>query len=51
MTIYIAGAISKNPNYKADFENAEKALKEKGFDKIISSTVLPTLFDIDEYIK
>jgi len=34
MTVYIAGAISKNPNYKTDFEIAEKTLKEKGFDKL-----------------
>ena len=29
MTIYIADSISKNSNYKTDFENAEKTLKEE----------------------
>ena len=29
MKIYISGAISNNPNYREDFEKAEKYLKEK----------------------
>ncbi|UTC82702.1 DUF4406 domain-containing protein [Treponema denticola] len=29
--IYLCGAITKNPNYKMDFENARKKLIEAGF--------------------
>ena len=29
--IYLSGAISNNPNYKQDFENARKRLIEAGF--------------------
>lgn len=29
--LYLCGAISNNPNYKTDFENARKKLVEAGF--------------------
>lgn len=32
--IYISGKITGNPDYKADFEKAEKTLREKGFNAI-----------------
>lgn len=50
MTVYIAGAISKNPNYKADFEKAENDLKAKGFTKIISPTILPSNLEYEQYM-
>lgn len=34
MKVYIAGAISENPNYKEQFEQAEKKLKSDGYEVI-----------------
>jgi len=39
MKLYLSGAISANPNYKNDFENARGRLNDAGF-----AVVSPTLF-------
>ena len=39
MKVYLSGAISANPNYKNDFENARKRLNDAGF-----AVVSPTIF-------
>lgn len=39
MKLYLSGAISANPNYKNDFENARKRLNDAGF-----AVVSPTIF-------
>ncbi len=46
--IYIAGAISNNPNYEKDFKEAERILKEKGF--IPLSPIKPLGFNYKQYI-
>ena len=39
MKLYLSGAISANPNYKNDFENARKRLNDAGY-----AVVSPTIF-------
>ena len=39
MKLYLSGAISANPNYKNDLENARKRLNDAGF-----AVVSPTIF-------
>ena len=39
MKLYLSGAISANPNYKNDFENARKRLNAVGY-----AAVSPTIF-------
>ena len=39
MKVYLSGAISANPHYKIDFENARKRLNDAGF-----AVVSPTIF-------
>lgn len=39
MKVYLSGAISANPNYKNDFENARKRLNDAGF-----AVVSPAIF-------
>lgn len=34
MRIYISGPITNNPDFKKDFEEAERRLKEKGFEPV-----------------
>lgn len=34
MKVYIAGAITSDPDYKQKFKNAEKALRLKGYDVV-----------------
>lgn len=50
-TIYIAGAITGNSNYPADFRIAENHLKETGFEKILNPTVLPDNLEHEQYMK
>lgn len=40
MTIYLAGKITGNPNYKEDFEAAERALTEAG-ESVMNPAILP----------
>lgn len=49
-TIYIAGAITGNSNYLADFRIAENHLKETGFEKILNPTVLPDNLEHEQYM-
>ena len=39
MKVYISGAITNNPNYKEDFERAEKQLKYDGHE-VINPTMI-----------
>ena len=48
MKIYIAGAISSNPDYKKHFEEAEKRLIEQGH--AVINPVKNLGFDYKEYI-
>ena len=50
-TIYIAGAITGNSDYRSDFQKAENHLKENGFDKILNPTVLPDNLEHEQYVK
>ena len=50
MKIYIAGKITNNPNYKAQFAEAEKALREQGH-ITMNPAVLPEGFEHHEYMK
>lgn len=52
MKIYISGAISNNPNYKEDFERAEKKLKYDGYEVINPTMVeLPPSCTHTDYMK
>ena len=52
MKIYISGAISNNPNYKEDFERAEKKLKADGYEVINPTMVeLPPSCTHADYMK
>ena len=52
MKIYISGAITSNPNYKEDFERAEKKLKADGYEVINPTMVeLPTSCTHADYMK
>ena len=42
--VYISGSITNNPNYKEDFEKAEKNLL-KDYDSVINPTKLPVFHD------
>lgn len=46
--VYIAGAISNNPDYEKDFREAEELLKDRGF--VPLSPVKPLGFDYKQYI-
>ena len=46
--VYIAGGISNDPNYKEHFSEAEKYLKELGFQPI--NPIMPLGFTYKEYI-
>lgn len=50
-TIYIAGAITGNSDYRNYFQKAEKYLKENGFEKILNPTVLPDNLEHEQYMK
>ena len=46
--VYLAGAISNDPNYKEKFDNAEKKLEDLGF-KVINPTKIPYDLEYDDY--
>lgn len=48
--VYIAGPITKNPNYKEDFNNKEKELQEKGY-IVLNPSVLPIGLKQEDYMK
>lgn len=48
MKIYIAGAISNNPDYQSQFENAEAYIKSKGHTPL--NPVKDIGFDYKDYI-
>ena len=48
MKVYIAGAISSNPNYEKQFEEAERSLLEEGH--AVINPVKNEGFDYKEYI-
>lgn len=48
MKIYIAGAISNNPDYQSQFENAESYIKSKGHTPL--NPVKNIGFDYKDYI-
>lgn len=48
MKVYIAGAISTNPDYQAQFENAEAYIKSKGHTPL--NPVKNIGFDYKDYI-
>ena len=50
MTIYLAGKITGNPNYKEDFEAAERALTEAG-ESVMNPAILPFGWGYDSYIE
>lgn len=39
--IYIAGAISNNPNYLVQFKKAEEKLRSEGYERIINPICVP----------
>lgn len=47
-TIYISGAISKNPNYEKDFSDAVEKLKNAGYVKIINPCCLPSTLEYEQ---
>lgn len=50
-TIYLAGKITGDPNYKEKFKQAEEALTKAGYN-VLSPAILPsTGFDYDAYIR
>lgn len=48
MKVYIAGKITNNPNYKNEFEEAEKALKLQGYE-VMTPHHMNTGFKQSEY--
>lgn len=50
MTIYLAGKITGNPNYKEDFEAAERALTEAG-ETVMNPAILPLGWGYDSYMR
>jgi hypothetical protein len=50
MKVYISGKITNNPNYKKQFEEAEKRLKKAG-NIVMNPAILPEGFEWDEYMK
>jgi hypothetical protein len=48
--VYIAGKITGNPDYKQQFAEAEKKLREKGH-TTMNPAVLPDGFEHQEYMK
>lgn len=52
MKIYISGSISNNPNYKEDFERAEKKLISDGYEVINPTMIeLPMSCSHADYMK
>ena len=50
MKVYIAGKITGNPDYKQQFAEVEKKLREKGH-TTMNPAVLPDGFDHHEYMQ
>lgn len=50
MKIYIAGKITGNPDYKKQFDEAEKALREEGH-IVMNPAILPLGFEHHEYMQ
>ena len=50
MKVYIAGKITGNPDYKQQFAEAEKKLREKGH-ATMNPAVLPDGFEHHEYMR
>ncbi len=50
MKVYIAGKITGNPDYKQQFAEAEKKLREKGH-TTMNPAVLPDGFEHQEYMR
>jgi hypothetical protein len=50
MKYYIAGKITNNPNYKKQFEEAQKQLEMEGH-RVMSPAILPYGFDYEDYMK
>lgn len=50
-TVYLSGAITKNPNFLKDFMTAESAVRKLGYEKIISPTCLSSLtLDYEQFM-
>lgn len=49
MKVYIAGSISKNPNYKEQFKKAEEILVANGC-AVMSPAILPEGFTQEDYM-
>ena len=50
MKVYIAGKITGNPDYKQQFAEAEKKLREKGH-TTMNPAILPDGFEHQEYMR
>ncbi len=50
LTAYISGAIT-DVNFKVKFDKWEKALKEKGFKRILNPTIFPPEWSYSEYME
>lgn len=50
MRIYISGAMTSDPNYKAKFDKAEKELRENGWE-VINPTALDAILSYEEYME
>ena len=48
-TVYIAGSISDDKNYKQKFSKAEEYLRSIGFEKIINPTCVPDNLPYESY--
>lgn len=50
-TVYISGAIAKNPNFMRDFKSAENIVKKLGYEKVINPTCLSSLnLDYEQFM-
>lgn len=50
-TIYLAGEITGDPNYKAKFKRAEKEFRERYGYIVLSPAVLPEGFEYSAYMR
>lgn len=50
-TVYLSGAITKNPNFMKDFNSAEDTVKKLGYEKVINPTCLGSLnLDYEQFM-
>lgn len=49
-TVYVAGKIAGNENYKTDFTNAVEKLKQEGYTKILNPCCLPDNLEYEQYM-